>query len=275
VTLDPNPQAQQMADESMVRNLAAQVEAIWPQELPLFRRYALPDAPQILDAGCGTGQASVRLAEAFPHAQVLGADIIDAHLDRARSNAAKVGNRVHFEHRDLFALQLPDASFDLTVCRHVLHSIPHADRAIAELVRVTRPGGVVHLIPEDYGMIHFPMRRFDPQEMWPRAAILYGASTGTDLLIGRRAPNILTALGLERITVDYVVVDTVRVRRAVFAAIWEAWRDGYGDVVAGILGIGREEALDRFDDQIATLRDPSSYAAWLVPVVSGVVPRAG
>ena len=37
-----NPQRSQMADESMVRTLRAQAEAIWPQELPLLRRYGLP-----------------------------------------------------------------------------------------------------------------------------------------------------------------------------------------------------------------------------------------
>jgi len=40
---DLNPQVNQMADESMVRNLTAQIEAIWPQELPLYRRYGLGD----------------------------------------------------------------------------------------------------------------------------------------------------------------------------------------------------------------------------------------
>jgi len=39
---DLNPQAKQMADESMVRNLDAQARAIWPQEIPLLRRYLLP-----------------------------------------------------------------------------------------------------------------------------------------------------------------------------------------------------------------------------------------
>jgi ubiquinone/menaquinone biosynthesis C-methylase UbiE len=271
--VDPNPQARQMADESMVRNLAAQAEAIWPQELPLVRRYALPEASRILDAGCGTGEASVRLAEAFPRAQVLGVDIIDAHLDRARSNAERLGDRVRFEHRSVFGLELPDASFDLTVCRHVLHSIPHADQVIAELVRVTRPGGAVHLIPEDYGMIHFPVRRYDPKDIWPEAPVRYGASTETDLLIGRRAPAILTSLGLEKVTVDYVVVDTLRVPRELFAGIWEAWRDGYSEIVAGLLGIRLEEAVERWNDQIETIKDPGSYAAWLVPVVAGVVPR--
>ena len=39
---DLNPQARQMADESMFRTLAAQAQAIWPQEVELFRRYQLP-----------------------------------------------------------------------------------------------------------------------------------------------------------------------------------------------------------------------------------------
>ncbi|HEX9290463.1 MAG TPA: class I SAM-dependent methyltransferase, partial [Anaeromyxobacteraceae bacterium] len=84
MTDELNPQARQMADESMVRNLAAQAEAIWPQEAPLFRRYALPEDARILDAGCGPGEATSRLAELFPRATVLGVDILDVHLEIAR-----------------------------------------------------------------------------------------------------------------------------------------------------------------------------------------------
>jgi SAM-dependent methyltransferase len=270
---DLNPQARQMADESMVRTLSAQTEAIWPQELPLLRRHELPAAPRVLDAGCGTGEASLRIAETFTAARLLGVDVLDASLERARTRCAHLAERVRFERRSIFELGLDDASFDLTVCRHVLHSIPHPERVVAELVRVTRAGGVVHLIAEDYGMIHFPKRRFDPQRIWPEAPIRFGAATGTDLLVGRRAPAILAASGLERVRVDYVVVDTLRVPRAVFAAIWEAWRDGYTDVVAAQLGITVEQATAEWNDQIDTLRDPASYAAWIIPVVSGVVPR--
>jgi ubiquinone/menaquinone biosynthesis C-methylase UbiE len=270
---DLNPQARQMADESMVRTLAAQAEAVWPQELPLLRRYALPAAPEILDAGCGTGEASRRLAEAFDGARVLGIDILDDHLDRARARARHLGERVRFETRSVFDLGLPDQSFDLTVCRHVLHSIPHTDRAVAELVRVTRPGGTVHLVAEDYGMIHFPKREKDPSAMWSEVPRRFGAATGTDLFFGRNAPALLGRIGLERVTVDYIVVDTLRVPREVFARIWAAWRDGYVEMVAEHLGASVAEAAAHFDDQIATIRDPASYAAWLVPVVAGIVPR--
>jgi ubiquinone/menaquinone biosynthesis C-methylase UbiE len=268
---DLNPQREHMADESMVRTLAAQVEAVWPQELPLLRRYPLPGAPRVLDAGCGTGEASRRLAEAFPQAAILGVDVLDGSLERAREKAAAFGDRVRFENRSIFELGLPGASFDLVVCRHVLQSIPHADRVIAELARVVRPGGTLHLIAEDYGMVHFPRRRFDPADLWPRVPLAFGAATGTDMLIGRHAPSILRALGLEDVRLDLVVVDTLRVPRETFARIWEAWRDGYAGVIAEHGGFTREQALERWNDQIETIRDPASYAAWIVPVVSGRV----
>jgi ubiquinone/menaquinone biosynthesis C-methylase UbiE len=268
---DLNPHAEHMADESMVRNLAAQVEAIWPQELPLLRRYPLPEAPRILDAGCGTGEASWRLLEAFPRATLLGIDVLDAHLARAREKAARYGARGAFESRSIFEPGLPAGSFDLAVCRHVLQAIPHAERAIAQIVRLVRPGGTIHLVPEDYGMIFFPHGRYDPAEIWPRVPVRFGEATGTDMLVGRRAPGILHALGVADVAVDYVVVDTLRVPRETFARIWEAWRDGYARVVAEYGGMSLEDALARWDDQIATIRTAGTYAAWLVPVVSGTV----
>lgn len=96
---DRNPQAKQMADESMVRNLDAQARAIWPQEMPLSKRYLLPSDPQILDAGCGTSELASRLAELFTDAKILGIDIIDAHLELARSRYAHLASQLRFEHR--------------------------------------------------------------------------------------------------------------------------------------------------------------------------------
>lgn len=268
---DLNPHAKQMADESMVRNLAAQAEAIWPQESGLVLRYGLADDVRVLDAGCGTGEISWRLAELFPRARVLGVDILDTHLDFARSRYQRFGSRLAFEQRSVYELGLDDASFDLTVCRHVLHSIPHADRVLAELARVTRPGGRLHLIPEDYGMLHFQARALDPRDFWHDAPAQFGAKTGTDLFIGRNAYQILARLGLRDITVDYVIVDTLRVPRETFAAILEAWRDGYAEPIGEMTRFTRQEAEAYFDQMIADVRNPRRYALWLVPVVAARV----
>jgi SAM-dependent methyltransferase len=269
---DLNPQAKQMADESMVRNLDAQARAIWPQEVELFKRYKLPADAKILDAGCGPGEISSRLAELFPQAQVLGVDIVDAHLELGRKRYARLAPRLSFEHQSIFELKAKDGTFDLTVCRHVLHSIPYADKVIAELVRITRPGGILHLIPEDYGMLHFQPATPDPRDFWNIVAPQFGAGTGTDLFMGRNAFGILAALRLEDICVDFVAVDTVRVPREIFAAIIEAWRDGYAESVAQLTPLTREEAVAYFNQMIRNIREPLGYAVWFVPVVSGRVP---
>jgi ubiquinone/menaquinone biosynthesis C-methylase UbiE len=269
---DLNPQAKQMADESMVRNLDAQARAIWPQEVALFQRYALPAEARILDAGCGTGEIASRLAELHPNARVLGVDIIDHHLDLARSRYAALAPRLSFEHQSVYELKAADHTFDLTVCRHVLHSIPHVDRVIAEFVRVTRPGGYLHLIPEDYGMLHFQRGALDPSDFWHAAPRGFEAATETDLFVGRNTYSIFAALKLEEINVDYIVVDTLRVPRETFATIIEAWRDGYVDSIAELTPYSCDSARAYFDQMIVNIKDPSRYAVWMVPVVSARVP---
>jgi hypothetical protein len=144
---------------------------------------------------------------------------------------------------------------------------------VAELVRVTRPGGFLHLIPEDYGMLHFQRGPLDPRDFWHVAPASFESATGTDLFIGRNTFGILAAMNLEEITVDYVVVDTVRVPRETFAAILEAWRDGYSEPIGELTPISRESAVAYFNQMIANIRNPQGYAVWMVPVVSARVPR--
>ena len=271
---DLNPQAKQMADESMVRNLDAQARAIWPQEVELIRRYALPSEARILDAGCGTGEIASRLADLFPKSFVLGVDIIDHHLNLARTRYSGLAPRLSFEHQSVFELKAADRSFDLTVCRHVLHSIPHADRVIAELARVTRGGGYLHLLPEDYGMLHFQRGTLDPRDFWHTVAPSFAAGTGTDLFIGRNTFGILAAMNLEEIKVDFVVVDTIRVPRETFATIITAWRDGYVESIAQLTPFTQESAVAYFNQMIENIRDPHGYAVWMVPVVSARVPSS-
>lgn len=269
---DLNPQREQMADESMVRNLAAQAECIWPQERELFTRYGLSGPVRVLDAGCGTGEITARLAELFPQGTVLGVDILDHHLAYARERFAALAGRVAFEHRSIFELGLPDASFDLVVCRHVTQSVPHVDRVLAELKRVTKPGGWLHVLSEDYDMIHFQRRTPDVLDFWHEVPRAYTAQGHSSLFIGRDTVPLLRALGLEDIRMDYVTVDPLRCPRESMARIFEAWRDGYAASIAEYSRFTEVEARAYFDTMAATIRDPEGYAVWHVPVASARVP---
>ncbi len=261
-----SPQAQQMADESMVRNLAAQADAIWPQEEPIVRGYPVPAT--ILDVGCGTGEITARLARVFPAAQIIGVDLIESHLAIARGRCAAFGDRVALQTGDAFELPFPAHAFDLVVCRHLLQAVPEPERVLAELVRVAKRGGRLHLIPEDYGMIHAAPARLDVAQFWFETPRAFGTATQTDLHIGRHIYHHLRKLPVDDIRFDYVAVDTLRVPRETFAAIFEAWRDGYVDGIAE--RTGRDPAVVRahFEATIECIRDPERYALWLVPVVS-------
>lgn len=265
-----NPQAQQMGDESMARNLAHQAQAIWPQEQRLFERYGLSGPLRILDLGCGTGEITRRLAQRYPQATLLGIDILDANLGRARG-MDDAGGRIRYAQGDAFALRCGDAEFDLVACRHMSQAVPDFPQVLAEITRVLKPGGWLHLLSEDYGMLHFPATDpgFDPDRFWNGNAIAFLAGIGCDGRIGRHSPALLEQSGYTDIAMDYVVVDTLRVPRETFAGILGAWRDGYVDSLAS--GSGRDPADVRadFERMIAAIRTPPNYAVWQVPVVGG------
>ena len=267
--MDLNPQARQMADESMVRNLAAQAEAIWPQERPYFEAYPLPPGAEVLDLGCGTGEISSRLADLFPGARVTGVDILKVHIDYAAARYAALAPRLSFRTGDGFALDFADGSLDLAVCRHMLQSVPHPERVVAELVRVLKPGGVLHLLAEDYAMMHFHPTRHDTDAFFHDGVIRFGEKTGVDLRSGRRMYTVCRELGLRDVTVRYVVVDTIRVDRDLFARIFEAWRDGYAEVIAEHSGLALDKVTATWNDMIGCIRNPDGYGVWLIPIISG------
>jgi len=267
-----NPQAEPMAHESMVRNLAAQAAAIWPQERPLIQAYGLPERARVLDVGCGTGELVSRLARDYPRAALLGIDLHEPHLELARASCREFGSRVEFRHGDAFELELPEKSFDLVVCRHMLQAVPDPQRILREMKRVARPGGRLHLVAEDYGMIHCYPCKVDGDRFWRDGPITLGERTGTDLHCGRKAYHWLHELGLTDIRVDYVVLDTQRVSRALLSEIFAAWRDGYSAIIAQNSSLSEDEVRRSFDAIVTSFRDPAAYGVWLLPILSARVP---
>ena len=253
-----------MAAESMERSLAHQAEAIWPQEEPIFRRHALPERARILDVGCGTGEITGRLAQLLPHAELVGIDLIESHLELARRRFPSIEFRVG----DAFELPFARATFDLVVCRHVVQSVPAPERVLAEMMRVAKPGGVLHVVAEDYGMIFAAPTRRDVSAFWHAAPRSLGKATGTDFYIGRNIYHHLRALGLVDIAIDYAMVDTLRVPRATLSGIFEAWRDGYELATAKYDGVAETDARDYFEATLECIRDPGGFALWVVPIVT-------
>lgn len=260
-----------MADESMVRNLAAQAEAIWPQEEPIFDRHPIGEAV-VLDVGCGTGEITERMATKYPRATFIGIDLEEQHLQRARARCERFGSRVRFENGDALALPFPDGHFDFVVCRHLLQAVSDAAKVLAEIRRVLRSGGRSHLIAEDYSMLVCHPTELGSDGFWQVVPPRYEAAVGCDLHVGRKMFTMLHDLGMTDINVDYIVVDTVRVPRETFARIWEAWRDGYTDSMVEYGCMSRDEVERRWREMIDCARDPRGYALWQVPLWTAAKP---
>ncbi len=117
-----------------------------------FDRIAALLAPHgisaFLDAGCGDGAQSIRLAErGYP---VVALDFSEYVLDRARENVTAHGleHRVRFEHGSLLGLPFADGAFRFVLCWSVLMHIPEVEKAIAELARVVEENGFL-VVSED------------------------------------------------------------------------------------------------------------------------------
>lgn len=140
------------ADDAFVERELTRTEAHRATLIPLLERQ-VGRAPRILDFGCGTGGATVALAQsALGAEEVIGVDANPAVLTAARVRAAghDVGEPlVQFRHVAAgAALPFADGSFDLVVAVSVMEFVTTArrrDELAAELRRVVAPGGFLYV----------------------------------------------------------------------------------------------------------------------------------
>jgi ubiquinone/menaquinone biosynthesis C-methylase UbiE len=102
-------------------------------EVELCARYGT--GRDILECGCGTGLILERLAQFARRA--AGIDLSPGMLDLAKARGLEV------KEGSVTALPFDDASFDVTCSFKVLAHVPDIGKALAEMARVTRPGGVI------------------------------------------------------------------------------------------------------------------------------------
>jgi ubiquinone/menaquinone biosynthesis C-methylase UbiE len=120
----------------------------------------LPVSPgdRVLDAGCGSGAISRLIARTYPRADVVGVDLREQYLDFARIRArAENFQNVTFRAADVFDLPFPAATFDVVWTKYLLQWLKEPERALKELKRVTRPGGIIVSCDfAGFAVEHFP-----------------------------------------------------------------------------------------------------------------------
>jgi ubiquinone/menaquinone biosynthesis C-methylase UbiE len=104
----------------------------------------------LLDVGCGPGTITVDLARLVAPGRVIGIDRAETVLEKARLLAAEKDVPVGFQVGDVYELEFEDASFDVVHAHQVLQHLADPVRALKEMRRVARPGGIVAVRDGDY-----------------------------------------------------------------------------------------------------------------------------
>ena len=115
----------------------------WSRKLavPFIDFAGIQDGERILDVGCGTGSLTFALPDAAEIGEIAAIDYSPIFVEEAQRRNSNP--RIRIQQADACALPFPDGSFDRALSLLVLHFVPEAEKAVAEMRRVVRPGGVV------------------------------------------------------------------------------------------------------------------------------------
>ncbi|TCR63139.1 class I SAM-dependent methyltransferase [Bosea sp. BK604] len=245
----------------------------WSEYLagPFLARADLAPGARVLDLACGTGVLSKALAEAG--AQVVGVDASEGYLEGARLR--RPHPHVSYEQGDARHLRFDDNAFDAAVSTLALDVIPEVEQVVAEMKRVTRPGGVVASAVTQFfgGMPAFDLVYNTGAVLESAAARMRSARAGrTQFWPGGQAA-LWRKLGLAEVTEIPVVVDC---EYRSFQDYWVTFTDGPGSVTAMLMGLssGARAAIEQHvrAGYLVGLPDGPRSFPMIFRVVRGLVP---
>lgn len=225
-----------------------------------------------VDIGCAAGTTSRIMKSLVGPGVVLGVDRSHARLREALREREKA--KITYVSATAESLPLSSNSVDFSWARFLLEYLPNPKAVIAEMVRITRPGGVVCVSDLDgNGIWTEPLEPTLEAERAQAVAAL--RTTGFDPEVGRRLYPLATEAGLSDLRVDVraynvmagVVDDEPRLDR---------WERKHAGIRTGLISVGwdpsrAESLIDRFRERLFR---PASFSYSALITVTGVKPTA-
>jgi SAM-dependent methyltransferase len=217
----------------------------------------LSGARVILDAGCGNGRETIRLARLNPEALVIGLDISDA-VDVAAENAAGMPN-VRFVQGDLCSPPIAQESVDYVLSFGVLHHTPDTRCALLALVPLLRGAGELAFyvyrrkaplreFSDDY--VRGAIRSMSPTDAWAEMERL--------TLLGKALSDLKVQIDVPAVPTLGIEAGRHDVQRLLYYTVVKCyWRDGWS------LEENTHVNFDWFYPQYAWRHTPAEVRAWL------------
>ena len=193
---------------------------------PLFIRFidSIHDGDHVLDVGCGTGSLTFTIANTAQPSKIVGMDSSVPFIEYVRSTNADP--RVTFEVGDAQHLPYSDASFDRSLSLLAIHLVPDPPGAVAEMRRVTRPGGMVAVCSWDSpgGLVMTTIFRKAVTALDPSAEI---QRHGTFRRKEGTLRDLLVELGLREVEETAL---NFQMNFDLFDELWSHWLKGGGPI---------------------------------------------
>jgi SAM-dependent methyltransferase len=247
--------------------------ARWSEHLAgqFLTRVNVPPGGRVLDVACGTGVLTRALARAGAH--VIGVDASEGYLEGARLRRSHPN--IAYEHGDVRHMRFDNDVFDAAVSTLALDVIPEIEQVVAEMKRVTRPGGVVASAVTQFlgGMPAWDLVINTGAVLETDFAKLRSMRAGRQVFWPDGQAALWRKIGLTDVTEVSVVVDC---EYASFADYWATFTDGPGSVT-GILMSLSDDARSSIEQHVRAgylLGSPDGPRSFpmMFRVVRGLVP---
>jgi len=169
---------------------------------------------------------------------------------------------------------LDDNSFDFVLCRLSLQIFSEPELILQELIRITKPGGRVYTLCEDYDLIMGYPESDLIRKTYDLSAD-YGDQMGMDIRSGKKLYGMLTEARLEEIQTDYIMVDTNNTAREAFARVVGSWQKFVVSTLGDALSLGETEQAELsagYEAQLRAIHSPYGYTNWGMVACSGRKP---
>lgn len=225
-----------------------------------LRHISLPPGATFLDAGCGSGWVSRRVAAAFPDARIVGIDLTPGYVADARTLASAEGlDNTTFEVGDLMRLPFADGTFDFVWSQFVLYFVPDAQQVVREFCRVTKPGGRV------VAALHKLPAHIDPDfAERPQVEQIVGH------LIGKCPPETVPRLFMQA---GLTNVDVLIERDLIYSKLGEPIDAAHRRNVEEVLANVPSEMRSAVDAWLAYLDRPETNVISAYWLITGTVPQ--
>jgi len=171
-----------------------------PSMAPLLEPAELRTGQRVVDFGCGPGMLSLELARRVgPEGHVYGVDLNPDFLERARANAEREGlaDRISLHRTPDDRLPLDDRTVDRVICKNVLEYVEDVVATLVDVRRILAPGGLVHAIDSDWGMLVVePLGPETVARLFEAASVAYRTP-----LIGRKLLGMMREAGFDDVRI--------------------------------------------------------------------------